>query len=445
MKHFYGFLRKFESRQSYLGVNYFGHPERVQKDEVCEGFTKGEFEMRRKRILHVMENGSVLSSQSSPIKLMTSGIPYPYRQNSNFYYLTGNSEPMCGLFMKKTNLGEEAECMIVLDEPADLLLCNPLGVEKSKEVFGISDVQAYPGDAFVLPEDGIELLYSEDRIEEYNHRSLPSILSEFRKIKSSAEVEMLKKVATITEECFLSVLNFLRPGINEKEIENFLEYEMKRRGATRFSFIPVIAGGNRANMIHYILNNQIIDDGELVMIDAGAEYNMYVSDVTRTFPVNGTFTKEQKIIYQIVLDANKQCIESVLDGTATKTEDLDAISALVIASELIEQGVCRDITVNDLVNQMDRFLPHSVSHFMGIDVHEVCSTGFVQNCVFTVEPGIYIDEHKDYSDLGLDERFLGISVRIEDDIVYKEDESIILSEGIPKEIAEIEEIMKREE
>lgn len=228
-------------------------------------------------------------------------------------------------------------------------------------------------------------------------------------------------------------MKYCRPGISEHELQAFLEFSCKKRGATRMAYVPVVAGGARSLIIHYVSNNSIINDGDLILVDAGAEYGGYCADITRTFPVNGKFTKAQREIYQAVLDANKLAI-SRCKANAMSLDKIHNESVEFLYARL-QNLFKRRVSFAEIQN----IYPHHIAHYLGLDVHDTFSISrdipLKKNMVVTMEPGLYIpDDPAKYGE------YAGIGVRIEDDIVVTDGEPIVLSSGIAKEIDEIESI-----
>ncbi|XP_009082099.1 PREDICTED: probable Xaa-Pro aminopeptidase 3, partial [Acanthisitta chloris] len=220
------------------------------------------------------------------------------------------------------------------------------------------------------------------------------------------------------------------------------EFECRARGADILAYPPVVAGGNRSNTLHYVKNNQLIKDGELVLLDGGCEFSCYVSDITRTWPVNGRFTKPQAELYQAVLDIQKSCLSLCSPGM--NLENIYSLMLSLIGQKLKELGVLKSSVSDSLFfKAVRKYCPHHVGHYLGMDVHDTPDISrsllFQPGMVITIEPGIYIPE----DDMSAPERFRGIGVRIEDDVVITEDAPLILSDNCPKEIYHIEQICGR--
>ncbi len=215
-----------------------------------------------------------------------------------------------------------------------------------------------------------------------------------------------------------------------------------RAGATRLAYPPVVAGGVSANTLHYIANNHILQDGELVLIDAGCELHSYASDVTRTIPVNGKFTEAQTLLYNAVLSANLHCIAMCVAGT-TSLSSLNAAAKSVLAQELVRLGFAASEEELNSSGRLRKYFPHSIGHYLGMDVHDTHSlpgnVPFSEGMVVTVEPGLYIP----HDDPLAPEHFRGIGIRVEDDVLITGTDPLVLTREIPKSVGDIENAMRK--
>jgi Xaa-Pro aminopeptidase len=261
-------------------------------------------------------------------------------------------------------------------------------------------------------------------------RSEP-IMHHLRSVKSDVEIDLLQKASDINALAFNRVLRFIKPGVMEYELEAEFIHEYMRNRADGFSYEPIIASGDNACVLHYIENNDVCKDGELILFDCGCWYGNYASDVTRVFPVNGKFTQRQKDVYNAVLRVQKASLELLRPGNqlhAYHKEVGDLMTEELIGLKLIDR--------TDVKNQdpkwpaYKKYFMHGTSHYLGLDVHDVghWTTKMEVGNVFTCEPGIYIPKE-------------GIGIRIEDDIVIGEKDNLNLTKAIPKEVEEIEGIM----
>jgi Xaa-Pro aminopeptidase len=251
--------------------------------------------------------------------------------------------------------------------------------------------------------------------------------------KDPVEIAMLRKACDITEAGFRRLLGFIRPGVGEWEIEAELLHEFVRRGSRGFAYAPIIGSGKNACVLHYVENDQICKDGEMVLLDVAAEYAGWNSDLTRTVPVNGKFTKRQREVYDAVLRVFRGANDILRPGNTPMDYQKQVIELmerelvrlrLFTAKEAKEQGPDKPL--------VKKYFMHGTSHHLGLDVHDVCPPHepYAEGMVFTIEPGIYIREE-------------GLGVRIENDVIIGKDRNIDLMANIPIEAEEIEALMKR--
>ena len=246
------------------------------------------------------------------------------------------------------------------------------------------------------------------------------VIAELRKVKSAAEIALLQKAIDITGEAQAEVARTSRPGAYEYEVQGALEYVFTRNGAERPGFPSIVGSGINSTVLHYNTNRKRIDAGDLIVVDIGAEYSYYTADITRTFPASGRFTRRQRDIYQLVLDAQRAAEKAYKHGTS--------IHQLTRAAfDVMRASPLRDSRGNTL----ERYFIHGLGHWLGMDVHDVGGySDLPVGSVFTIEPGIYIPEE-------------GIGVRIEDDYLVTENGLVKLSRNIPSEPDEIEQMMSR--
>lgn len=265
----------------------------------------------------------------------------------------------------------------------------------------------------------------------HNYQRLSPIINRLRAVKSKEELDLMQKACDITEKAFRRVLKFVKPGVMEYEVEAEFIHEYIRNGGDNADYSPIIASGRSSCVLHYVENNKECRDGDVLLIDTGASFRYYNADMSRTIPVNGKFTKRQKAVYTAVLNVMKSSISSVVKGTVWK--DLQRETEENMERELLKLKLLK---MSDIKKQdpnwpaFKKYFMHGVSHFLGIDVHDVgyFHEPFKPGMVFTVEPGIYILEE-------------GIGIRLENNIVVKEKGNFDLMGNIPLEIEEIEEIM----
>ena len=269
-----------------------------------------------------------------------------------------------------------------------------------------------------------------------------SLIGNLRLIKDSNEIEILKQACEISADAHIQAMKTVKAGMNEQFIEALYLYEFAKQGGRFPAYTPIVAGGDNACVLHYVDNNKELNNSDLLLVDAGCEYEMYASDITRTFPVSGKFSTEQLAIYNIVLDALHQATASVKVGN--NVMDPQIITEKVITEGLIELGILKGDA--DKLHQdgaYKDFYMHKFGHWMGLDVHDAGDymenddfMSFKAGMVTTVEPGIYISKDADVED-----KWKGIGIRIEDDILVTESGNINLTKKVPSDPKEIEALM----
>lgn len=253
-------------------------------------------------------------------------------------------------------------------------------------------------------------------------KDLNCLVSEYRRVKEKVEIIEMKKAIQATKSGIEAVMKFAKPGVNEGHLEALFEYQVRLAGSS-LAFDTIVASGANATVLHYIENDKTVEDGNLVLLDLGALSNLYAGDISRTFPVNGKFTERQAQFYQMVLDVNKATIEKVKPGIYVK--ELNEFAKEMLTDGMIKLGMIKERT------EIDKYYYHGVSHYLGLDVHDVgtYSEPLSPGVVITIEPGIYIEEE-------------GIGIRIEDNILVTKNGYENLSKDIIKEISDIENFLK---
>jgi len=425
-----------------------------------------EFAARRTQLLEAIGDG-VAVFPSAPLAVRNHDVEHPYRQDSDLYYLTGLDESESVLVL--TN--QHAEHRVVLfvrpkKREREIWDGPRAGVEGAVEAFG-ADV-AFPIDELPkrLPDylGNVERLHyrlaQNDKADAQLFACLNLLrrggrrgvmapetiidssvhLHEMRLRKSEAELTTMRRAAGITKEAHLRAMQIAGPGMHEYEIDAELLHIFRKHGSERPAYESIVGSGPNATILHYRAGDRVMNDGELLLIDAGCELGYYASDVTRTFPVNGKFSDEQRAVYEVVLHAQKACIEEVKPGATLEALHDGAVRS--ITEGLIDIGLLEgdlDALIED--KKYEPFYMHRTSHWLGMDVHDVghyyvdgkhrpLEPGFV----LTVEPGVYIATDAK----GVDERWRGIGVRIEDDVLVTKSGHEVLTAGIPKEIDEVE-------
>ena len=418
---------------------------------------KEEFGERRTRVFTQMQPNSALLLFSEIEKRRNNDCSYPFRQDSYFWYLTGFNEPNAALLLLKT---EQAEKAIIFLRPRDPLLetwnGRRLGVERAPQQVNVNEAYSIEEFATVLPKilKNLTALYHVPEIHTWGDKLVTEsavsfseildwrpMLSEMRLIKSPNEIRLMQQAGQITALGHIKAMQTTRPNRFEYEIESDILHEFNRHCARFPSYNSIVAGGNNACILHYTENDRPLNDGDLVLIDAGCEFAMYAGDITRTFPVNGKFSQPQREIYELVLKAQKRAIELLVPGNSIKQANDEVIR--IKTQGLVDLGILKG-DVDTLIEQQAyrQFYMHGLGHWLGLDVHDVGSYGQDKQrileigMVITVEPGIYIAEDAD-----VPEQYKGIGVRIEDNLLMTEYGNKILTAAAPKEIADIENLM----
>ena len=391
---------------------------------------------------------------------------YRFRPTSDFWYLTGFDEPEAVLVLLPG--GDERSILFIseLNPAEEIWTGKRLGTSAAPKALGVD--KAYPIEELWtrMP----ELLAGHERVicttgeneqrdvqmlhvaEELRRKVRGGVvapmewldpgpyLHEMRLKKSAAEVEVMRKAAAITTEAHLAAMATTAPGTNEAEIDALIEYEFRRRGSSGPAYNNIVAGGSNACTLHYIENNAELKGGDLLLIDAGCEWEYYASDVTRTFPVDGSFSDEQRAVYELVLKSQKAGIEQARPGNSFFS--VHEVTLRVLVEGMIELGWLKSSLEENLESKdYKRFFMHKTGHWLGLDVHD-CGTYYTDGesrllepgMLTTVEPGLYIAANEET----VDARWRGIGIRIEDDILITADGNENLTAAIPKEIDEVE-------
>jgi Xaa-Pro aminopeptidase len=396
---------------------------------------------------------------------------YRFRQDSDFFYLTGFEEPEAIAVIKPSETHEYVLFVRPRDPEREIWDGRRAGVEGAKSEFGANE--AFPVGEFdaKLKEilDGAEVLYyrlgvqrdlDEKIISEIsgmralNRKPIhppqtiidpATIIHELRVIKSPEELEIMQTAADIAAEAHCEAMKAVRSGMQEFEVEALIEQIFRRRGAAGPAYTSIVGAGPNATVLHYINNDGELRDGDLLLVDAGAEYKGYASDITRTFPINGRYSKAQRDIYDLVLKAQMACVEMVRPGVTH--DQLKQHSIEVLTEGMVELGLLEgdpEQLIKD--KKHEKFYMHGLGHMLGIDVHDVGryyygkeSRALEPGVVMTVEPGIYIAPDT----AGVPESYLGIGVRIEDDVLCTNNGPRVLTNKVPKQAEEIEALMAR--
>jgi len=394
---------------------------------------------------------------------------YRFRQDSDFFYLTGFEEPDALAVIKPEGDTKYTLFVRPRDPEREIWDGRRAGVEGAKSEFGAEE--AFPTAEFESKLegflDGADVLYyrlgvDQDldntivkeiaRMRAWNRKPIhppqtiidpATIVHEMRVVKSADEIEIMQTAADIAAEAHCEAMKAAKPGMHEYQLEALIEQIFRRRGASAPAYTSIVGAGPNATVLHYINNDGELRDGDLLLVDAGAEYRGYASDITRTFPINGRYSKPQRDIYDLVLKAQMACVEMVRPGVTH--DQLKQRSIEILTEGMVELGLLKGKT-EELIKEKkyEKFYMHGLGHMLGIDVHDVGryyygteSRALEPGVVMTVEPGIYIAPNTE----GVPEKYLGIGVRIEDDVLCTSNGPRVLTTKVPKHAEEIEALM----
>ena len=428
-----------------------------------------EFAKRRRRLMDMMAEGSIAIVPTAPVRPRNRDVDFPYRPDSNFYYLTGFGEPEAvAVIAPGREQGEFVMFCRERDPAAEQWHGKRLGLEGACERHGADD--AFPiGDIDdILPgllENRTRVFYPMGHFKEFDQRMLEWVarvrggarssgglgefvmldhfVHEMRLFKSKAEVGAMSKAAEVSAAAHRRAMRICRPGMSEYEIEAELLHEFTRAGCRAAAYPSIVAGGANACTLHYTENTGRLRDRDLLLVDAGAEHDFYASDITRTFPVNGRFSAAQRDVYSVVLAAQEAAIDTVAPGRTV--DDVHMAAVQVLVEGLVDLGAVKGRVKRIIEKEKyKRFYMHRTGHWLGMDVHDVGdyriddeSRVLEPGMVMTVEPGLYIapDDGK------APKRLRGIGIRIEDDVLVTKSGREVLTSAVPKSIDGIEAIV----
>jgi Xaa-Pro aminopeptidase len=395
---------------------------------------------------------------------------YRFRQDSDFYYLTGFREPDAIAVVAP---GREKPFTLFVrprDREKEIWNGRRAGVEGAKESYGADEAFAVEEFDAKLVEllDGARSLYyrlgaGNDGLDQTLIRQLSrmrmmgrrgvrppqtivdpgTLIHEMRLVKSEDEVALMQRSADIASEAHREAMRAARPGMREYEIDALIEYVFRRSGAAAPAYNSIVGSGANATILHYVDNDAELRDGDLLLVDAGAEYEGFASDITRTFPVNGRFTAAQRDVYQLVLDCQEECVRMVRPGVTL--DEMHGRSVEILTEGLVRLGLLKG-GPSKLVEeeQYKKFYMHRLGHYLGMDVHDAGAyhtdgrpRPVEPGMVMTVEPGLYIAEDAE----DVPDRYRGIGVRVEDDVLVTADGYRVLTDKAPRQVEEIESLM----
>ncbi len=431
-------------------------------------------EKKRQEFRNQMPSNSIAFFFTSPIMKRSNDTDFMYHQDPNFYYLTGWKEPHGVLVIFKDNQQDNNgffnEILFVRErnEYREMWDGRRLGLRGAKKMgfdrvmlrsdfiknsFKIDnfsnvlsmdirdDVRDFKDDKFDLYDlqnKFLEIINDKESLDnlgdlkkEFNNISVNNIMSNLRQTKDSLEIKLLTKAIKISSLAQIEVMKAIHGDMTEREVQGIHEFIYRKYGAAHEGYNSIVGAGANSCILHYITNESIDIDNQLILMDLGAEYRGYTADVTRTIPANGKFSPEQKEIYDLVYESQEAAIKKAVIGNTFNDIYLESIE--IISDGLIKLGIITD------AKDARKYYPHGVSHHIGLDVHDPGSRTLEKNMVITVEPGIYIPENSD-----CDPKWWNIGVRIEDDILITGTDPINLSEDAPRLSNEIEKLMEQD-
>jgi Xaa-Pro aminopeptidase len=430
---------------------------------------KKEFAKRRRQLMHTMDANAIAILPAAAIHYRNRDAEYPFRQDSDFYYLTGFTEPEAvAVLVPEREYGEYILFCRERDPLMEVWAGRRAGPEGVREHHGADDAFPITDIDDILPgliENKERVYYSMGYSPEFDQRlmgwvnrirararggssapmefvALEHVLHDMRLFKSPTEVKVMRRAAQIAAAAHRRAMRVTRPGMGEYEVEAELLHEF-RRGNAWTAYNPIVGGGANGCILHYTENDAKLADGDLLLIDAGAELHGYASDITRTFPVNGRFTPAQRAVYEVVLAAQHAAIQQVRPGNHWNEPHDAAVRALTAG--LVKLGILKG-KVKELVRKeaYRRFYMHRTGHWLGMDVHDVGDYKIgaqwrllEPGMVLTVEPGLYIPA----GSKGVAKKWWNIGIRIEDDVLVTKNGCEVLSRDVPKDVEEIEALM----
>ncbi|KAJ1696011.1 hypothetical protein LUZ63_012709 [Rhynchospora breviuscula] len=429
------------------------HPELMSPADITPGITAQEYILRRTRLLDLLPPGSVAILASAPVQMMTPVVPYTFRQDADFFYLTGCTQP--GGIALLTRHSGFAFCMFMPHpDPQEILWQGQLaGVDaaihffKAHQAFplsmlpkllpqilkGATTVFHNPNTAASSPYFKLDAF--QKALANYQVKDISTYTHKLRWIKSPSEITLMRESASIACQSLIQTMLHSRTYPDESKLAAKVEFECKMRGAQRMAFNPVVGGGANGSTIHYSRNDKKIREGELVLMDIGCELHGYLSDLTRTWPPSGNFNPYQEELYSLILETNKECIKLCKPGTSI--QEIHNYSIKMLMKGLKELGVLK----GEMRSSYHQLNPTSIGHYLGMDVHDsaLISTDrpLQPGVIITIEPGVYIPLSYDAPN-----RYCGMGIRIEDEVLITETGHEVLTASMPKEIPHLKALLK---
>jgi len=429
-----------------------------------------DFQRRRKALMRIMEKDDIAIIPTAQVHIRNRDAEYRYRPDSDFYYLTGFPEPEAvAVFIPGRKHGEYVLFCRENDPTMEMWNGARAGQEGACDIYGADDSFPISDIDDILPglmENKERVFYTMGCNPEFDRSvinwvntlrekartgvhapgefvGLDHHLHEMRLYKSAGEIASMRKAAKMSVAAHRRGMRAVKPGMMEYALEAEVQYEFTRQGSPAPAYSSIVGGGKNACVLHYIDNRDALNDGDLVLIDAGAEYDYYAADITRSYPVNGTFSKVQRALYEVVLEAQLAAIEQVKPGNHWDQPHAAAVKA--ITKGLVELGILKG-SVSALIKKgaYKRFYMHRTGHWIGMDVHDVGDykvgdawRELEKGMVLTVEPGLYIPE----GSKGVAKKWWGIGIRIEDDVLVTKDGYDVLTGALEKTPDDIEALM----
>ena len=431
--------------------------------------TQQEYLRRRQALLAKMQPGSAALIFAAPEAIRSNDSEYPYRQSSDFWYFTGFNEPEALLVLIKSDDTHNHSVLFnrVRDLTAEIWFGRRLGQEAAPEKIGVERALAFSeiNEQLYQLLNGLDVVYHAqgeytyaddivfaalDKLRKGSRQNLTApasltdwrpVVHEMRLFKSPEEIAVMRRAGEISALAHTRAMEKCRPGLFEYQLEGEILHEFSRHGARFPSYNTIVGGGENGCILHYTENESELRNGDLVLIDAGCEYRGYAGDITRTFPVNGRFTPAQRAIYDIVLDSLETALSLFRPGTSI--QEVTSVVVRIMVTGLVELGILKG-EIDELIadNAHRAFFMHGLSHWLGLDVHDVGGYGVDRSrtlepgMVITVEPGLYIAPDAD-----VPAEYRGIGIRIEDDIVITENGNENLTATVVKKADDIEALM----
>ena len=426
-----------------------------------------ELKNRRMALIKEMPKNSIAILSAADRNYRSRDVENPYRQNSDFLYMTGLSEPnLINIIYEEEDIVYSVLFRNNTTEHEKIWDGSRLDNTEVMETYGFTEIQSYNDYAekilsYILNKDSLYIesglndeldafISDQISISGKNNRknyvfpkkivALHSVTQKLRLIKSNYEIGLIKEAAKVSIIGHEKAMQKAQPGLYEYELDAEIKYIFNKNNM-HFAYMSIVGGGNNACTLHYIKNNNLLKDQDLVLIDAAAENQGYASDITRTFPVNGKYTKEQALVYDVVLNAQEKAIEFIKPGVTW--DQVHKITIEEIAKGLVVLG----LVPNDIERVVDEelykdFFMHKTGHWLGLDVHDVSEYEnilFEPGMVITVEPGIYINSLNE----NIPKKWRGIGIRIEDDVLITKNGNEVITKKLPKKRHEIEVICNK--